>query len=152
MIKYIMFPAIILIPLLSAIRSAGGFATIDLFYNTEHAISIAKPGAHIIFFVQIAFLTAFALLGGKRGFCNYFCPIAVIMITGRKIRNLIHWPALHLAATRDRCTDCKRCSTDCPMGLDVNAMVRQVRMENAECILCGVCADVCPKQAIHFEL
>lgn len=150
-LKYIMFPAIILIPLLSAIRSAGGFSAIDIFYNTEHAISIAKPGAYIIFFVQIAFLTAFALLGGKRGFCNYFCPIAVIMIAGRKIRNLIRGPALHLAAAGDLCTGCNRCSTDCPMGLDVNAMVRQGNMENAECILCGVCADVCSQDAIHFE-
>jgi polyferredoxin len=150
-LKYIMFPAIILIPLLSAIRSAGGFAAIDLFYSTERAISIAKPGSYIIFFVQIAFLTAFALLGGKRGFCHYFCPIAVIMITGRKIRNLIRWPALRLAAAGDRCTGCKRCSTDCPMGLDVIRMVQLGRMENAECILCGACAEVCPQQAIHFE-
>ncbi|OPY50777.1 MAG: Ferredoxin [Methanosaeta sp. PtaU1.Bin112] len=151
-LKYIMFPAIILIPLLSAIQSTGGFSAIDLFYYTEHAISIAKPGAYIIFFVQVAFLTAFALLGGRRGFCNYFCPIAVIMIAGRTIRNLIRWPALRLAATGARCTGCKRCSNDCPMGLDVVAMVQHGRMENTECILCGVCADVCPQQAIHFEI
>jgi ferredoxin-type protein NapH len=115
-LKYIMFPAIILIPLISAIRSAGGFSAIDLFYYTEHAISIAKPGTYIIFFVQIAFLSAFALLGGKRGFCNYFCPIAVIMIAGRKISNLTSWPALHLSAAVDHCTGCKRCSNDCPDG------------------------------------
>lgn len=151
-LKYIMFPAIILIPLISAIRSSGGFAAIDFFYYTDHAISIARPGAYIIFFVQIAFLTVFALLGGKRGFCNYFCPIAVIMIAGRKIANLIRWPALRLAAAVDRCTGCKRCSNDCPMGLDVNVMVRQGHMENTECILCGVCADVCPTQAVLFEL
>ena len=150
LLKYIMFPAIILIPFISAIHSAGGFAAIDLFYNTEHAISIAKPGAYIIFFVQIAFLTAFALLGGRRGFCNYFCPIAVIMIIGRKISNLIRLPALHLEAARDRCTGCKRCSNGCPMGLDVTGMVQRGQMENAECILCGVCADVCPTQAVHF--
>jgi ferredoxin-type protein NapH len=40
--KYLMFPAIIFIPLISAIRSAGGFTAIDLFYNTDHGISIAK--------------------------------------------------------------------------------------------------------------
>jgi len=151
-LKYIMFSAIILIPLISAIRSAGGFSAIDLFYYTEHAISIAKPGAYIIFFVQIAFLTAFALMAGKRGFCNYFCPIAVIMITGRKIANRIRLPTLHLAAAVDRCTGCKRCSNDCPMGLDVIGMIQHGQMENAECILCGVCADVCPQRAIHFEL
>ena len=151
-LKYLMFPAIILIPLISAIRSAGGFTAIDLFYYTDHGISIARQGAYIIFFVQIAFFTVFALLGGKRGFCHYFCPIAVIMIAGRKIRNLIRWPALHLSADAGRCTDCNKCSRDCPMGLDVGNMVRQRSMENTECILCGGCVDVCPKQAIHYEL
>ncbi len=150
-LKYIIFLAVIFIPLISAIRSAGGFAAIDLFYYTDHGISIAKPGAYIIFFAQITFLTAFALLGGKRGFCHYFCPIAVIMILGRKIRNLIRWPALHLSADAGRCTNCNKCSKNCPMGLDVSNMVRQVHMENTECILCGVCADVCPQQAIKYQ-
>jgi len=148
--KYLMFLAIILIPLISAIRSAGGFTAIDMFYSTDHGISIAKQGAYTIFFVQIAFFTAFAMLAGRRGFCHYFCPIAVIMIIGRKIRNLIGWPTLHLSADKDRCTDCRKCSENCPMSLDVNIMVRQGRMENTECILCGCCVDVCPEQAIRY--
>ncbi|MDD4448906.1 MAG: 4Fe-4S binding protein [Methanothrix sp.] len=150
-LKYIIFLAVIFIPLISAIRSAGGFIAVDLFYYTDHGISIAKPGAYIIFFAQITFLTTFALLGGKRGFCHYFCPIAVIMIIGRKIRNLIRWPALHLSADAGRCTDCNKCSKNCPMGLDVSNMVRQGRMENTECIFCGVCVDVCPKNAIKYQ-
>jgi ferredoxin-type protein NapH len=149
-IKYIIFLAVIFTPLISAIRSVGGFTAIDVFYYTDHGISIAKQGAYIIFFVQIAFFTVFALLGGKRGFCHYFCPIAVIMIMGRKIRNLIRWPALHLSVDASRCTDCNKCSKNCPMGLDVSNMVRLDRMENTECILCGGCVDVCPKQAIHY--
>ena len=150
--KYLIFLAVIFIPLISAIRSAGGLTTIDLFYSTDHGISIAKQGAYTIFLAQITFVTVFAILGGKRGFCHYFCPIAVIMIIGRKFRNLIRWPALQLSADAARCTDCKKCLKGCPMGLDVNAMVRQCSMENAECILCGCCVDVCPKQAIRYAL
>lgn len=150
--KYLIFLAIIFIPLISAIRSAGGLTTTDLFYHTDQGISIAKQGAYTIFFVQIAFITLFAILGGKRGFCHYFCPIAVIMIIGRKIRNLIHWPALYLSSDRGRCTDCKNCSKNCPMGLDVNNMVWERDMENTECILCGICVDVCPKKAIRYAL
>ncbi len=150
--KYLIFLAIIFIPLISAIRSAGGLTTIEFFYDTDHGISIAKQGAYTIFLVQITFFTVFAMLAGKRGFCHYFCPIAVIMIIGRKMRNLIRWPALHLSADAGRCTDCKKCSENCPMGLDVNIMVRQGSMENTECILCGSCVDVCPKQAIRYAL
>lgn len=148
-LKYLIFLSLF-IPFVSAIRSAGGLTTIDFFYYTEHGISIAKQGAYMIFLVQIAFITVFAMLAGKRGFCHYFCPIAVIMITGRKIRNLLRWPALCLFADSGRCTDCQKCLSSCPMSLDVNTMVRQERMENTECILCGRCVDVCPSQAIRY--
>lgn len=151
-LKYLIFLAIIFIPLISAIRSAGGLTTIDFFYYTGHGISIAKPGAYTIYLAQITFITVFAVLAGKRGFCHYFCPIAVMMIVGRKIRNFTRWPALHLSANAGRCTDCKKCSENCPMGLDVSAMVRQGSMENTECILCGCCVDVCQKQAIRYSL
>ena len=150
-LKYVAFLWIILIPLISAINSSGGLKTVDLFYRTYHGVSIAGEGAYVIYLVQIAFITLFAILAGKRGFCHYFCPIAVMPIIGRKIRNLIRWPALHLSADPDRCTDCGRCSKECPMGLDVSTMVEQRRMENTECILCGGCIAACPSDAIRFS-
>ena len=149
-LKHLLFLVIILVPLISAINSAGGIDFIDPFYGTENGISIARAGSYIIFFVQISFFTIFALLGGKRGFCHYFCPIAVIMILGRNMRNILAWPALHLSAEKDRCTDCRICSKNCPMSLDVNNMVRQQSMENSECILCGCCVDHCPESAIRY--
>jgi ferredoxin-type protein NapH len=150
-IKYLTFLAIFA-SIISAISSAGGLTTIDPFYYTEHGISIAKEGAYTIFYAQIAFITAFAILTGKRGFCHYFCPIAVIMIISRKIRNLVSWQALHLSADADRCADCGKRAENCPMGLDVNDMVRQGHMENTECILCGCCADACPNEAIRYTV
>lgn len=47
-LKYLIFLAIIFIPLIFAIRSAGGLTTIDFFYYTDHGISIAKQGAYTI--------------------------------------------------------------------------------------------------------
>lgn len=150
-LKYVAFLAIIFVPLISEIHSSGGLKTIDLFYHTDHGISIAGEGAYVIYLVQIAFITLFAILAGKRGFCHYFCPIAVMPIIGRKIRNLIRWPALHLSADSERCTACGICSKDCPMGLDVRTMVERRRMEHTECILCGCCVAACPSQAISFS-
>jgi ferredoxin-type protein NapH len=60
--------------------------------------------------------------------------------------------ALHLSADAGRCADCNKCSKNCPMGLDVNIMIREGNMENTECILCGICVDVCPKEAILYSL
>ena len=36
------------------------------------------------------------------------------------------------------------------MSLDVNGMVQKRAMESSECILCGTCVDVCPKDVIHY--
>ncbi|WP_292364220.1 MULTISPECIES: 4Fe-4S binding protein [unclassified Methanoculleus] len=133
-----------------AIYSAGGLSTIDLFYQTGNGISIDRPGAYTLLYAQIAFITVFALLAGRRGFCHSFCPIAVMLIIGRKVRNLVGWPALRLAADAERCVDCGRCSETCPMSLDVRGMVREGRMEDAECILCGGCVDTCPQDAVRY--
>lgn len=38
----------------------------------------------------------------------------------------------------------------CPMSLEVDAMVKEGKMESSECILCGTCVDNCPEDAISF--
>jgi polyferredoxin len=133
-----------------AIWSAGGLTAVDYLYGTKNGISIAGAGGVAAFFGPVIIITIFAVIFGRRGFCHTFCPIAVMLIIGRKIRNLVRWPALHLEAEKDRCIDCKKCSKECSMSLDVNTMVRKGKMENTECILCGGCVDTCPKGVIRY--
>ncbi len=130
--------------------SAGGIHAVDPFFGTVNGISITS--FQILMIVVIIFLIIFAaaFFTGRRGFCHVLCPIAGLMVAGRKIRNLIGWPALQLDTAAGHCIDCKKCSNECPMGLDVNGMVRQGDMENADCILCASCADACPKGAITY--
>lgn len=130
--------------------SAGGIRAVDPFYSTDHGLSITSLAPLIVVIVIFLLIFIVAYFMGRRGFCHVFCPVAALMITGRKIRNIIGWPALQLSADASRCIDCNRCSRECPMGLDVHAMVRKVKMENAECILCASCADACPKGAITY--
>jgi polyferredoxin len=77
--------------------------------------------------------------------------MAPFMIIGRKLRNLLAWPALRLAARAEACKDCLTCTSNCPMSLDVHAMVQREHMEHNECILCGTCVDNCTKSAIRFS-
>ncbi|HPD76571.1 MAG TPA: 4Fe-4S binding protein [Methanoregulaceae archaeon] len=149
-LKYLIF-AVIYGSLGYAIWSAGGLLTIDLLYRTEHGISILAPLGVVAFLGPVTIITVFTLIFGKRGFCHTFCPIAVMLMIGRKIRNLAGWPALRISANASRCIDCMKCSKECPMSLDVNGMVRKNEMENADCILCGACMDTCPKGAITFS-
>ncbi len=134
------------------LATAGGIRSVDPFYGTVNGISISSPTVLVIVVVIFAVIFITAFFAGRRGFCNVLCPMAVVMIAGRKIRNLFGWSALRLSADASRCIDCNKCSKTCPMGLDVNRMVRQGEMENADCILCASCADACPRGAIRYGI
>lgn len=131
-------------------KNAGGIRAVDPFYGTANGISISSLQVLMIVAIIFAIIFVVAFLAGRRGFCHVFCPIAGIMVAGRKIRNLTGWPALQISGDASRCIDCKKCVKECPMGLDVNGMVRKGGMENADCILCASCADACPNGAISY--
>ena len=133
-----------------SIITAGGIRSVDPFYGTVNGISISSPDVLVIVVVIFAIIFFTAFFAGRRGFCNMLCPMAVVMIAGRKIRNLVGGPALQLSVDASRCIDCKKCSKECPMGLDVNGMVRSGDMENPDCIMCASCADTCPQSAIGY--
>ena len=129
---------------------AGGILAVDPFYGTVNGLSITSFETLMIAVFIFLGIFAAAFVLGRRGFCRVVCPIAGLMIVGRKIRNAVGWPALRLAAVSGRCIDCGKCSKACPMGLDVHGRVREGDMESAECILCAACADACPEGAITY--
>jgi len=131
--------------------SAGGIRAVDPFFGMENGLSIGSVETLAVVVVIFTILFIVAYLMGRRGFCRVLCPVACLMIAGRKIRNLVGWPALQLDSDAGRCIDCNRCSKECPMGLDVHRMVRKGEMENPDCILCGSCADTCPEGIISLS-
>lgn len=136
---------------------AGGYHSINFFLDTQNGISVAGDAerpivyAYIIYFGVIALIFGLAAALGRRGFCHSVCWMAPFMIIGRWLRNRVAWPALRLKADRDRCSNCQTCTRNCPMSLDVNAMVQAEAMENSECILCGMCIDQCNSHAIRYH-
>ncbi len=109
------------------------------------------PPWYMIYYVIIALFTILPIAVGRRAACHTICWMAPFMIIGRPARNLFRWPSLWLRADAEKCIDCKRCTRDCPMSLEVNEMVRAGDMEHVECILCGTCADTCPRDVIRFS-
>jgi polyferredoxin len=138
--------------ILFVVYRAGGYRGVDFFYNLEGGLTALQQGPTwvIVYYAVVAVFVGLAVAFGRRTACRTICWMAPFMILGRKIRNLVHWPALRLRADEEACIDCNRCTRECPMSLDVNAMVRADTMENSGCILCGSCIDVCPTDAIHY--
>ena len=136
---------------------AGGYRAVDLLYHTQGGISVAGSAdrpifvAYIIYYTVIFLFIGLAVFAGRRAGCHTICWMAPFMMIGRWIRNCFAWPSLRLKADPLACKDCKLCTKNCPMSLDVNAMVHAGKMEHSECILCGTCVDNCARNAIHYS-
>lgn len=136
---------------------SGGYHRIDFLYNTQNGISVAgSPDrpilfAYIIYYLVIGLFVGLAVFLGRRAGCHTICWMAPFMIIGRWIRNRFGWPAVRLVADASACKDCKKCTINCPMSLDVNHLVHSSSMEHVECILCGTCLDNCTNKAIHYS-
>lgn len=129
---------------------AGGYRTVDPLYQLEGGLTIFQPYWFMIYFVVVGVFLALALALGRRAGCHTICWMAPFMVIGRWVRNRLAWPSLRLAPRPAACTNCLTCTANCPMSLDVNAMVRRGDMEDGECILCGTCVDGCARGAIRF--
>ncbi len=136
--------------------SAGGYHTINLFLDTQNGISVAgavdRPilFAYVIYYLVIFLFLGLSIFVGRRAGCHTICWMAPFMILGSKARNLLNLPALRLKADPAKCASCLKCTTNCPMSLDVSKMVQLAKMENSECIFCGSCIDGCPNKAIRY--
>lgn len=131
---------------------AGGLKEVNITYQTIHGISIASPQAYIVYYGFIALIVILSLASGRRAFCHYVCWMAPFMMIGCKLRNIIHLPSLRLKIDNEECSDCKRCTRNCQMSLDVNEMVSNGKIDSSECILCGECVDGCKKGCISFTM
>ena len=57
------------------------------------------------------------------------------------------WPELYM----DRCTDCKRCTEECPFG-SYDETEKGTPLPNpARCRRCGICVGSCPERVIGFS-
>jgi Pyruvate/2-oxoacid:ferredoxin oxidoreductase delta subunit len=74
------------------------------------------------------------------------------MIISDFIKERLRIPALRLQGDAGSCANCGSCDRNCSMSLPVRDMVKSGEMFHQECILCGVCADSCSKNAIRMHM
>ena len=104
-----------------------------------------------VYLLVVFILFFLPLICGKRAACHYICWMAPFMNLGIKIRKLLHLPGLRIATDHTKCVDCKICTKNCPMGLDVHQIVKEGHIDEYECSMCGECIDQCPKKAISYK-
>lgn len=78
---------------------------------------------------------------GKFAFGKYVCWQVPFMIIGIKIHDLFKLKGLRLKSDNAKCNSCKACVINCPMNLAVMENVKDGKMDNPDCFLCGNCID-----------
>ncbi|MBR0414646.1 MAG: FMN-binding protein [Clostridia bacterium] len=79
----------------------------------------------------------------ERFFCRYLCPLGGIFAGISKAR-------LFKIKKNAKCVHCGRCSTVCPMGIDVDKESEQFgAVKSGECIDCFRCTDSCALKALR---
>lgn len=130
---------------------SGEITAIDFFFETENGISVSSVLSYIIYYGIICLILIPSILFGKRAFCHYLCWMAPFMISGMKLRNILHLPGIHIKADqREACVSCGKCNNVCPMGVDVMSNIKHEKNINQECIQCGACIDHCPKSVLTY--
>lgn len=107
-------------------------------------LAITKYGSQtgFAFWWKVGVLAAILLVGLliSRPFCRYLCPLGAIYGIFNRIA------LVHLDYASDKCVDCGKCKTVCPMGIDPTK-----QFNSAECIRCGRCARSCPVDTLHVR-
>jgi polyferredoxin len=142
-IRYPFFVLFLIIVSYSILK-IGGLKGVNLFASN------GNPKLVILIPLFILLIGILSLIFGNRAFCKYLCPQGVFLTIGTKLGRKIKIPSLHLKNNHN-CSNCELCNKSCPMGLDVNYMVKNDKMENLNCILCGECIENCPKNVINYS-
>ncbi|MBV9850617.1 MAG: 4Fe-4S binding protein [Armatimonadetes bacterium] len=95
---------------------------------------LADPAAAATVYGLAAVIAA-DMLWLRRKFCSHACPYGALMSLLADKNTLT---VRYLDERDDECIHCRKCETDCPMGIDIKQGVGQFA-----CIGCGECVDAC---------
>ncbi len=96
-------------------------------------------------YYAIGIILAYALKD-NRAFCKYVCPVTVpLKLTSR-------FALLKIEGDSDKCTDCRACTTMCPVDIRIPDYTKEGRrVLSTECTLCQTCITVCNEDALKLS-
>jgi ferredoxin-type protein NapH len=118
--------------------------TLNLILRWPNPYNIGK------FFVILLTITTIlgiilAIIFHQRSWCS-FCPIGTVI-------NLLSRGREELRINSQLCVECKLCSQSCPMQIKPYLFKKEgiEIVKDADCLRCGSCVAVCPKNALTLE-
>jgi polyferredoxin len=82
---------------------------------------------------------------GRKGFCRFLCPWGAFL----KVPNSL---AMFKVRNVGGCSNCGDCTTNCPIGIDVNYEINNYgKVTNTNCTSCLICTEGCPTSAITYK-
>ncbi|MCL2669446.1 MAG: 4Fe-4S binding protein [Syntrophaceae bacterium] len=135
-LKYVI---LVLVLLLTWYTGTLVFRDYDPWKAWMHLGSGFGEGTSAIIVLGLVILAEFFI---ERCWCRYLCPLGAAL-------GLLQIPALtKIRRNPDLCISCKRCDKACITGLKP---MQTLTVNNADCIACGKCVALCPKQgALRF--
>ncbi len=132
--------------LLVLILLMGGFA-VQLYAAWGSAAAVGS-----VFVRMIIITTVIAMLLGtvfnQRTWCT-ICPMGTMAHYVARIRPL-NKRIRHVSFDREKCVNCRVCTKNCPIGIDVLKYKETGKVTNADCLKCRVCIEKCPKDSLYI--
>ncbi len=87
------------------------------------------------------------ILGYKRLWCRYICPVGNLygLVANR------YAPLRVKVVNREKCVYCNLCNMVCPMSIEVTSYIRKgTDVLDHRCFRCGRCVEVCPHHVLSL--
>lgn len=137
-LKYLILAMIVILCAAGIYAGLSGWSPWDVF---SMLTACRWPEASYTLGIGIFAAIVVAMAVQERFFCQFLCPMgavfALLPVLGRYTRN------------REKCLrGCAACVHSCPVSAETDAE----DLHMGECISCGKCSDICPRQNISYAV
>ena len=136
-LKYLRYVMLVLTVILTAISSVTLLEAINPYHAYLSVFNRKFTALGIIGFGILALVIGLSLFV-QRPWCRYICPYGAFLGLFNRIK------VFRIFRSKKLCINCKKCTNQCPMGINVH---EREEVRSLSCISCMECVDkkVCPK-------
>lgn len=124
----------------------GGFA-IQIYFAWGNIDAVGT-----VFVRMILITTVISIILGtvynQRTWCT-ICPMGTMASYVARLKH-VNKRVKHVKFKDQTCVNCKVCSRNCPMGIDVLEHKNTGKVTHPDCLKCEICIKKCPKKALYI--